>query len=137
MLTTLEPGQKKNSNMQEMGETREPMAKDCWEEAQNLALQVDAKVAQDFWLLYVAKGDKFKKHVIRAAWHVTLKRPETAIVGSLAFKWSHKDKRLSVDAGLSLPYDIPLSEAELSKNEKDVFPTLGEAAAKSKAILLA
>jgi len=58
-------------------------------------------------------------------------------VGVLVFKWSHHQKKLSVEIDLSLPYDIPLSEAEMSTNKKDMTPTLADAAQKSGSILLA
>lgn len=136
MLTTIF-GQKQNSGMQEMGETREPMASDCWTDANRLAEMYAKKMNRDFWVLYAAKPHTQNQQAIVAGWEVIAKRPPAPMVGVLVFKWSHQDKRLSVETDLSLPYDIPLSEAELSTSSKDVVHTLGETAKKSGSILLA
>lgn len=136
MQTTL-IGQKRNSNMQTMGETREPMASDCWTDAQTLAEKYSKKLKHDFWVLYAAKPHVKIPNAMVAAWDVIAKRPPAAMVGVLVFKWDHKERKLSVDAELSLPYDIPISEAEMSQSKSDVIVTVGEAAKKSGSILLA
>lgn len=136
MQTTI-IGQKKHSGMQEMGETREPMARDCWGDANRLAEMYDKKMGRDFWVLYAAKPHTQHQHAIVAGWEVIAKRPPAPMVGVLVFKWSHADKRLTVETDLSLPYDVPLSDAELSTSNKDVVHTLGETAKKSGSILLA
>jgi hypothetical protein len=136
MQTTL-IGQKKNSNMQEMGETREPMARDCWSDAQRLADLYSKQFNHDFWILYAAKPHVRETNAIVAGWEVIAKRPPCAMVGVLVFRWSHHDKALMVEHDLCLPYDIPLSEAELSDSSKDFVPGLATAAEKSGSILLA
>lgn len=136
MQTTL-IGEKRNSGMQEMGETREPMAGDCWSDANRLADLYSKNLMHDFWILYAAKPHVHEKHAIVAGWEVIAKRPPQAMVGVLVFKWSHQDKKLMVETDLCLPYDVPLSEAELSTNSKDFIPTMEQAAKKSGSILLA
>lgn len=123
--------------MQEMGETREPMAMDCWTAANELALNYSKELKHDFWILYAAKPHVLHKHAIVAGWNVIAKRPPTAMVGVLVFHWSHEKRELTVDVDLSLPYDVPLSEMELSKEKGDVTSTLATAAKKSGSILLA
>lgn len=123
--------------MQEMGETREPMAFDCWTDANRLAEMYAKTLKHDFWVLYAAKPHVREKNAIVAGWEVIAKRPPQAMVGVLVFKWCHIEKRLMVEEDLSLPYDIPISEAEMSMSSKDIVPTLGEAAKKSGSILLA
>jgi hypothetical protein len=59
------------------------------------------------------------------------------MVGVMVFKWRHKDKRLVVEADLSLPFDVPLSEMEMSLLKDDFTPSLAQAAESSKSILLA
>jgi hypothetical protein len=59
------------------------------------------------------------------------------MVGVMVFKWVHKDKQLTVEADLSLPFDVPLSDAELSTRKEDLIVTVGQAAEKSGSILLA
>lgn len=120
-----------------MGETREPMARDCWTDAQNLAEMYSKKLKHDFWVLFAAKPHQGIENGIVAGWEVIAKRPPAAMVGVLVMKWSHKEKRLTVETDLSLPYDIPLDGVELSDKNKDVIGTVGEAAAKSGSILLA
>ena len=136
MDTTL-LGLKRNSNMQVMGETREPMARDCWTDAQRLAELYSKTLQRDFWVLYAAKPHVKYPDAVVAGWEVIAKRPPQAMVGVLVFKWSHKDKRLKVEPDLCLPYDVPLSETELSKDKADYVPTIEEAAKKSGSILLA
>lgn len=136
MRTTLLDGQKPNSNMQEMGETREPMARDCWEDAQKLAETYASVFKRDFWIMYAAKPHVAQRNTIVAGWEVVAKRPPKPIVGVLVFKWSHADKNLTIDQRLSLPYDVPLSEDELSKDQADFVPSLEESAKDSGSILV-
>lgn len=136
METTL-IGQKRHSGMQQMGETREPMALDCWADANRLAEKYAKVMKRDFWVCYAAKPHTADKTAIVAGWEVIAKRPTAAMVGVLVFKWDNKDRRLVVEPDLCLPYDVPLSEDELSRSEKDYIPSLGKAAEKSGSILLA
>lgn len=136
MDTTL-IGTKKNSNMQEMGETREPMAFDCWQDANRLAHTYSKKMQRDFWVLFAAKPHAVQKNALVLGWEVIAKRPPRAMVGVMVFHWCHEDKRLSVETDLSLPFDVPISEREMSTKKEDVIHTVGEAAKKSGSILLA
>ena len=136
MQTTL-IGQKKNSNMQEMGETREPMARDCWADANRLAESYAKKLNRDFWVLHASKPHVRQKNTLVAGWEVIAKRPPRAMVGVLVFKWNNTDKRLEVESDLCLPYDVPISEQEMSSKKEDFVPTIAEAAKKSESILLA
>lgn len=135
MKTTVQS--KKNSNMQEMGETREPMARDCWTQAQELAEKYSESLKHDFWVLYAAKPHTVIPNAIVAGWDVVAKKPPAPIVGMLVFKWDHKERKLEVDPVLSLPYDIHIEEEELSKNSKDSFESLETAARKSGSVFLA
>ena len=136
METTL-LGQKRHSGMQLMGETREPMAFDCWTDANRLAEKYSKQLKHDFWVLYAAKPHVSNQNAIVAGWEVIAKRPPKAMVGVLVFKWDHRERRLMVEADLCLPYDVPISEAEMSTNVKDVVSTVAKAAEKSGSILLA
>lgn len=120
-----------------MGETREPMARDCWEDANRLARLYADKMQRDFWVLFGAKPHVFQKNALVMGWEVIAKRPPRAMVGVMVFKWSHKDKALSVETDLSLPYDVPISEAEMSRDTKDFVPTVEQAAKQSGSILVA
>lgn len=135
LITTIEAP--RNSNMQEMGETREPMASDCWTDAQRLAETYSKTLNRDFWVLYAAKPHVNIPNAIVAGWEVIVKRPPRAMVGVLVFKWSHHDKILTVEEDLCLPYDVPISDAEMSTQEKDYVPSIEQAAKKSGSILLA
>jgi hypothetical protein len=136
MQTTL-VGERRHSGMQEMGETREPMAYDCWQDAKHLAEKYSKKMKHDFWVLFAAKPHVQHKNAIVAGWDIVAMRPSRAMVGVLVFKWTHKDKELTVDMELSLPYDVPICEDELSKYVDDFTPTLATAAKRSGSILLA
>ncbi len=136
MKTTL-IGQKQNSNMQEMGEVREPMARDCWSDANRLADKYAKVLNRDFWVLYAAKPHVKEKNAVVCGWEVIARRPPAAMVGVLVFKWDNKEKRLEVEQDLCLPYDVPISEAEMSTKKQDYIPTVEQAAKKSGSILLA
>lgn len=122
--------------MQEMGETREPMAKDCWADANRLAEKYAEKFQHDFWVLFAAKPHAKHHNAVVMGWEVIAKRPPRAMVGVMVFKWVHEDKRLVVEEDLTLPYDVPLSEAELSTQKGDRIITLEQAAKQSGSILL-
>lgn len=123
--------------MQQMGETREPMARDCWADANRMAELYSKKFHQDFWVLFAAKPHVNTPNALVMGWEVVAKRPPQAMVGVMVFKWSHQDKALSVEADLSLPFDVPISESEMSTDKKDHVATVEEAAKKSGSILLA
>lgn len=120
-----------------MGETRDPMSMDCWEDAQKLAQRYAEIFEKDFWVLYAAKPHVKHHHAVVAGWDVQVKRPPAGMVGVLVFRWVHHEKRLVVEPDLCLPYDVPISEAEMSKRSEDFTPTMAAAAKKSGGILLA
>lgn len=128
---------KQHSGMQQMGETREPMARDCWTDANRLAEKYSHSLKHDFWVLYAAKPHTQNNKALVAGWEVIAKRPPKAMVGVLVFKWSHNEQTLSVETDLSLPFDVPLSDSELSTSSRDIITTVGEAGRRSGSILLA
>lgn len=136
MQTTL-VGQKTNSNMQTMGETRDPMSRDCWEDAQKLAEDYSKSMKHDFWIMFAAKPHTSIPNAIVCGWQVVPKRPPQGIVGALVFKWTHKKQKLEIDVSLSLPNDVPISDMEMSKKSCDFTPGLAKAAQASKSIILA
>ena len=113
------------------------MARDCWTDANRLAEMYSKSLKHDFWVLYAAKPHATQSNAIVAGWEVIAKRPPQAMVGVIVFKWDHKEKRLEVEADLSLPYDVPLSDTELSVHRGDFIQTVEQAAKKSGSILLA
>jgi hypothetical protein len=123
--------------MQEMGETREPMARDCWTDANRLAEMYSEKLDGDFWILFAAKPHQQQDNALVMGWEVIAKRPPRAMVGVMVFKWNSADKNLEVETDLSLPFDVPISEVEMSTRKEDVIITVGQAAEKSGSILLA
>ena len=120
--------------MQQMGETREPMSYDCWQDAQELARKYADVIKRDLWVLYAAKPHVRQANAIVAGWEISVVRPPAAMVGVLVFKWNYARKCLEVEPDLCLPYDVPISEAELSREST---PSIAEAAKKSGSILLA
>ncbi len=113
------------------------MARDCWKDANRLAELYSKSLKHDFWILHAVKPHTQMHYAMVAGWEVIAKRPPRAMVGVLVFKWSHNDRQLTVEADLSLPYDIPISDSEMSTSEKDYVPTVEQAAKKSGSILLA
>lgn len=136
MQTTL-IGEKRHSGMQQMGETREPMSQDCWHDAQELARKYADVLSRDFWVLYAAKPHVHQGNAIVAGWEISVKRPPAPMVGVLVFRWDHKQRALEVETDLCLPYDVPISEAEMSHKPEDIVASVGKTAKKSGAILLA
>lgn len=126
-----------NSNSQEMGETREPMAMDCWTDAQSLSEKYAKQLKHDFWVVYAAKPHVSIPNAIVCGWEVIVRRPPAAIVGAMVFKWDNTERKLTVEKDLCLPWDAPIEEEVLSKSEKDFVPEVYEAAKKSGSILLA
>ena len=113
------------------------MARDCWADANRLAEKYAEKLEGDFWVLFAAKPHQRQDNALVMGWEVIAKRPPRAMVGVMVFKWNHQDKQLTVEADLSLPFDVPLSDTELSQDSKDIIATVGQAAKKSGSILLA
>jgi len=123
--------------MQEMGETREPMAADCWADANRLAEKYAKRMNRDFWIMFAGKPHVRQHNAIVMGWEVIAKRPPSGMVGVLVFKWNNHDKRLEVDTELSLPYDVPISDAEMSRRDEDFTPSIAQAGKRSGSILLA
>lgn len=125
-----------NSNCQEMGETRDPMAQDCLQDALRIANLYEF-VGKDFWIMFAAKPDQRRDKAAIMGWEVTFTKPQAPIPGVLVWHVDSKKKEMNLDTKLSLPYDIPLFEGELSTSSKDIVPSLAETAKKSGSILLA
>lgn len=120
-----------------MGETREPMAMDCWGDANRLAESYAKRMNRDFWILFAAKPHQAHKNALVMGWEVIAKRPTQAMVGVMVFKWNNQDKRLEVEEDLSLPFDVPIDRDEMSRDTADYIPSVERAAKKSGSILLA
>lgn len=136
MQTTL-IGEKRHSGQQQMGETREPMARDCWNDAIRLAEKYAEKFDHDFWVLYAAKPHVRQQNAVVAGWEVIAKRPPQAMVGVLVFKYIKAENRLVPETDLCLPYDVPISESEMSREKSDLILPVAHAGQKSGSILLA
>lgn len=134
-MTLIVPN-KHNSNCQEMGETREPMARDCVRDALRIA-NLYEHLGVDFWICFASKPHTQRKNTAVHGWEVVFRRPPRAIPGMLVFHVDVKKKDMNIVPELSLPYDVPLDEAELSTNSKDVSASIAETAKKSGSILLA
>ena len=50
--------------MQEIGETREPMAFDCWADANRLAESYAKKMNRDFWILFCCQATRSSKECV-------------------------------------------------------------------------
>lgn len=129
-------GLKKSSNNQEMWETREPMARDFWEDALKMA-NLYEHVGSDFWIMYAAKPHCSMRYAAVAGWQVVFSRPPAPILGVLVLHVDHKTKEMRIDTRLSMPYDVPLLESELSDKESDFVPTLCDTAKRTRSVVLA
>lgn len=135
-MTELLVPAKYNSNCQEMGETREPMARDCVEDALRMA-NLYEHVGEDFWICFASKPHRHHKTAVVNGWQVVWNRPQAPIPGMLVWFVNSKTKEMTIDSQLSLPYDIPLDGVELSDNSRDFTKSVADTAKKSGSILLA
>lgn len=119
-----------------MGETREPMARDCVEDALRIA-NTYAHVGEDFWICFASKPHQSIPNALVHGWEVVWKRPTEPVPGMLVWHVDAKKRDMTLDVERSMPYDIPLEAEILSTKSKDVIPTLGHTAKKSGVILLA
>jgi len=135
-MILLPDGSKASSACQQMGETRDPMARDCVQDALRLA-NLYEHVGEDFWICFASKPHTQKKNALVHGWEVVFKRPAIPVPGMLVWHVDQKKKQMNLDTKLSMPYDIPLEEELLSTKGEDVVATLGETAKASGSVLLA
>lgn len=123
------------SNCQEMGETREPMAYDCVQDALKIA-NLYEHVGKDFWICFASKPHRTRKYAAVNGWEVVWQRPKEAVVGMLVWYVDSRKKEMNIVPELSLPYDIPLIESELSTDPRDVVPSVAIAGRDSGSVLV-
>ena len=119
-----------------MGETRDPMAADCVQDALRIA-NLYEHVGKDFWICFASKADRTRENAFKHGWEVVWQRPPIPIPGMLVFHVDVKKKDMTLDAARSLPYDIPLDGVLLSEKPEDANYALAGVAKKSGSILLA
>ena len=127
---------KHDSRCQEMHEVREPMAKDCVKDALRLA-NLYEHVGEDFWICFASKPHQVREKALVHGWEVVWKKPSRPVPGMLVWHVDSKKKEMTLDPRLSLPYDIPLFEDELSTDKKDIVESVAKTGEQSGVILLA
>lgn len=123
------------SNEQEMGETREPMAQDCVQDALRIANNYEF-VGKDFWICFASKPHQARKYAAVNGWEVVWQKPAAPVVGMLVWHVDSKKKEMNIVPELCLPYDIPLLESELSTSSKDIIPSVAKAGKDSGSVML-
>lgn len=118
---------------QEIGESREQWGRDVWAKAEEFAnnLKSDKK---PFYVVFAAKQDKANPGVFRQSFRFYRQRPPK-ILGLLVWYVDNTTGEFRFVPELSIPPDVPLDEALLSKDSKDACPELMEAGQKMGVLL--
>lgn len=111
------------------------MAQDCVKDALRIA-NLYEHVGHDFWICFASKPERAKKYQTKNGWEVVWQRPKEAVVGMLVWHVDVKSKQMNIVPELSLPYDIPLIESELSTDPKDVMASIAIAGKNSGSVLV-
>jgi len=112
------------------------MARDCVADALRIANLYEF-LEVDFWICFASKAHQSIPNACVHGWEVVFQRPSRPVPGMLVWYVNIKKQEMTLEKSLSLPYDIPLDESQLSTNSKDCHASLAETAEKSGSILLA
>ena len=115
---------------QELGETRDAMAWDCWHKAEQIASDYKHEV-KPFYIVYVAKTDpalagaNVRGQVafggIRQCFRLTFERPQL-LLGQLVWFVNNPMGIFEFVPQLSCPPDVPLDPSLLSNRKEDRAP---------------
>lgn len=129
--------------MQQLGETRNAMAEDCWRLAEKIA---DERKNDDkpFYIIYSAKvdpslrgADAWGRHVaggIRQSFRLSYDRPPF-VLGMLVWFVNNPLGIFEFVSDLSSPPDIPLDPSLLSDRREDTSYALGNKAAEMNKVI--
>lgn len=109
---------------QEIGESREQWGKDVWAKAEEMANRLKSDV-KPFYIVYAAKQDKAQPGVFRQSFRLYRQRPPK-IIGLLVWYVDNAQGIFQFVPELSIPPDVPLDPALLSKDSKDSSTALME-----------
>ena len=114
---------------QELGETREALAKATWQKAEAIANDKKTEV-KPFYIVYVAKTDPSLQGAvvngfvasggIRESWRLIHERPP-ALLGQLVWYVDNANGMFNFIPELSCPPDVPLDTSMLSDRSEDQF----------------
>ncbi len=126
-----------------LGEVREAMARNCWNQAEHIANEL-RKELKPFYIIYSAKVDPALSGAtvngqkaeggIRQHFMVSYDRPPF-VLGMLVWFVNNPLGIFEFVSSLSSPPDIPLDESMLSSRSSDSFDTLGEKAKKMNEVI--
>lgn len=111
------------------------MAADCIQDALRIANLYEF-VGKDFWICFASKAHRSRKYAAVNGWEVVWQRPSRAVVGMLVWHVDSKKKEMNLVPELSLPYDIPLIQTQLSEDSKDVIASVAKAGQNSGSVML-
>ena len=117
---------------QEIGESREEWGRDIWNKAEDFASKISSEMP--FYVVFSAKSDRQHPHVFRQAFKAYYQRPPH-LIGILVW---YVDKSLGLFdlvSELSIPPDVPIDPALLSKEKQDTFASLMEVGEKMGVLL--
>lgn len=112
---------------QEIGESREKWGWDVWHMVEEFANKMSSE-SRPFYVVYACKEDRGLSNktgtpVFKQALKAYYKKPP-AILGILVWYVNHKTSEFRFVPELSAPHDIPIDEKLLSKDSKDIAPSL-------------
>jgi hypothetical protein len=118
---------------QEIGESREAWGQDVWAKAQEFANNLKSD-REPFYVVYAAKQDKANPGVFRQSFRF-YRQPPPRIIGLLVWYVDNTQGVFRFMPELSIPPDVPIDEALLSKDKKDASPELMEVGQKMGILL--
>ncbi len=129
--------------MQQLGETRDAMAFDCWNKAEAIANE-RKKDVKPFYIIYAAKPDPHLSGAvvngqiaaggIRETYKLSYDRPPS-ILGQLVWFVNNPMGIFQFVPELSSPYDVPLDPQLLSVRKEDQAPSVMQRGEKMNVLL--
>lgn len=117
----------------EIGEAREKMGRDVWQQAEDHA----SKLKDDkdpFYIVYAAKQDKKSPNIFRQTFKFYRQRPPK-IIGLLVWYVDNANGIFQFVPELSVPPDVPLDPSLLSKKSEDQLTGVMEQGEKMNVLL--
>jgi hypothetical protein len=118
---------------QEIGESREQWGWNVWHHAEDIANNLKSE-QKPFYIVFAAKQDKSKPGTFRQGFRMYRDRPPK-LIGILVWYVDHTKGVFELVPDLSIPPDVPIDEALLSKDSKDSYAAISEVGQKMGVIL--
>lgn len=118
---------------QEIGESRDAWGLDVWRKAEEYATALKSD-KEPFYVVYAAKQDRQYQNAFRQSFRFYRQRPPR-LIGILVWYVDHVQGIFRLVPELSIPPDVPLDPALLSKKESDSFASVMKTGEQMQVIL--